>query len=78
MAHESAVHEALKKHFGHSKFKSDLQEKAVKCAVKSEYWPTSYPISQIIPLVILLQKSRMCMCRCPRARVNPCASNCLV
>lgn len=36
MAHESAVHEALKKHFGHSKFKSDLQEKAVKCAVKKK------------------------------------------
>ncbi|XP_026832447.1 ATP-dependent DNA helicase Q5 isoform X2 [Drosophila erecta] len=36
MTQECAVHEALKKHFGHSKFKSELQEKAVKCAVKKK------------------------------------------
>ncbi|XP_016994471.2 ATP-dependent DNA helicase Q5 [Drosophila takahashii] len=36
MTQESAVHEALKRHFGHSKFKSELQEKAVKCAVKKK------------------------------------------
>ncbi|XP_017123029.1 ATP-dependent DNA helicase Q5 [Drosophila elegans] len=36
MTQESAVHEALKKHFGHTKFKSELQEKAVKCAVKKK------------------------------------------
>uniref|UniRef100_A0A6P4E7I1 ATP-dependent DNA helicase Q5 n=1 Tax=Drosophila rhopaloa TaxID=1041015 RepID=A0A6P4E7I1_DRORH len=36
MTQESAVHEALKRHFGHSKFKSELQEKAVKCAIKKK------------------------------------------
>ncbi|KAH8351483.1 hypothetical protein KR059_003516 [Drosophila kikkawai] len=36
MMQESAVTEALKKHFGHSKFKSELQERAVRCAVKKK------------------------------------------
>ncbi|KAH8264904.1 hypothetical protein KR038_007156 [Drosophila bunnanda] len=36
MNEESAVNEALKKHFGHSKFKSELQERAVRCAVKKK------------------------------------------
>ncbi|KAM8708388.1 hypothetical protein ACLKA7_015373 [Drosophila subpalustris] len=34
MADKSAINEALEKHFGHKNFKSDLQEQAVKCAVK--------------------------------------------
>ncbi|KAH8294415.1 hypothetical protein KR054_012499 [Drosophila jambulina] len=36
MTEESALNEALKKHFGHSKFKSELQERAVRCAVKKK------------------------------------------
>ncbi|KAH8259765.1 hypothetical protein KR026_010062 [Drosophila bipectinata] len=36
MTQESAVYKALKEHFGHSKFKSELQKKAVECAVKKK------------------------------------------
>ncbi|XP_001353701.3 ATP-dependent DNA helicase Q5 [Drosophila pseudoobscura] len=36
MMQEGAMYEALRKHFGHSKFKSELQEKAIKCAVKKK------------------------------------------
>ncbi|XP_034656034.1 ATP-dependent DNA helicase Q5 [Drosophila subobscura] len=36
MTQESTVLEELKKHFGHTKFKSELQEKAIRCAVKKK------------------------------------------
>ncbi|ALC45038.1 RecQ5 [Drosophila busckii] len=36
MAAESDIYAALKQHFGHKCFKSELQEKAIKCAVKKK------------------------------------------
>lgn len=34
---EDRMYECLEKYFGHKEFKSELQKKAVKSAVKSEY-----------------------------------------
>lgn len=33
---EAQLHDNLEKHFGYTEFKSDLQKRAVKCAVKSK------------------------------------------
>lgn len=77
MTDSRGISETLKKYFGHKSFKSELQERAIKCAVKSKKKRPGVTALNCYTIVIFIfQKNRMSMCRCPRDQESHCASSC--
>lgn len=76
MTDKSGIKEALEKFFGHKSFKSELQERAVTCAVKSKQNLKGVRKLLIYTDISPLQKNRMCMCQCQQDRANHCAFSC--